>query len=347
MSDAGRGDASEPTVSVVIPVRDEETDIAGCLRAVAAQTWGPQRLEVIVVDGGSVDHTVHVVRGEAEALDFGRFEVLDNAAQRIAPGLNLGLAHARGDVLVRVDARSRIEPDHVALAVALLRDRPGVGVVGGPQTALPRDGGALATGIARALRNQWTTGMARYRRSRVAGPADTVWMGAFRTRELRELGGWDDTLELNEDYDLNRRYRTAGQLVWFDPALAAGYLPRRDLRSLARQYYRFGQAKGGWWSRGWAPAPRQILLLGMPPVAGLATLLMGRRFGWLAASGSVAAAVLTVEGLGSSGPPGVLSARAVSVAATAVTCSAWWFGAVKELTSVRLRPVRRGPVRRG
>ena len=54
-------------------------------------------------------------------------------------------------------------------------------------------------------------------------------MGAFRTDELRRLGGWDDATALNEDFELSQRYVASGQVVWFDARLRSGYLARPSL----------------------------------------------------------------------------------------------------------------------
>ena len=189
-------------------------------------------------------------------------QVVENPRRRTSTSLNEGLAAASGDVLVRLDARSRVQPDYVRRCVDVLTERPEVGVVGGRQVPTPRSGSVLDRGITRALRNRYTTGLARYRRATEAGPTDTVWMGVFRAEELRALGGWDDEVALNEDWALNRTYRDSGSSVWLDPDLVSSYLPRPDLPSVARQHFFFGRVKGLWWARGMRPEPRQLAMLG-------------------------------------------------------------------------------------
>ena len=90
--------------------------------------------------------------------------------------LNRGLAEARGEILCRVDARSRIPNDYVRRCVELLTSSPEVAVVGGAQVAEAGSAdGPTARSIARALRNPYGTGFARYRRSAPSGPTDTVY----------------------------------------------------------------------------------------------------------------------------------------------------------------------------
>ncbi len=219
----------QPLVSIVIPTLNEGRDIAGCIEAIGAQDYPTSAMEVILVDGASTDETVECAARAAQRFPFARFAALQNPKARTSCGLNVGLRDAHGEVVVRIDARSRIQTDYVSLCVGLLATRPDVGEIGGAQIATPRSAGALEVGLARAQRNRLTSGFSRYRRSVVSGPAEHVWMGAFRADELRRLGGWDDATALNEDFELSQRYISSGQVVWFDARLRSGYLARPSL----------------------------------------------------------------------------------------------------------------------
>jgi glycosyltransferase involved in cell wall biosynthesis len=322
-----------PTVTVVIPALDEEHDLRGCLEAVARQTYPAELVEVVVVDGCSQDATVAVAVQVGAELDLD-LRVVSNERRRTSTSLNVGLAEATGDVIVRLDARSRVQADYIERCVVVLGRQPEVGVVGGRQVPFARSGGLTDRGIARALSNRYTTGFARYRRATGPGPTDTVWMGVFRADELRELGGWDDEVALNEDWELNRRYRDAGRVVWFDPGLVSGYLPRADLASLARQHFYFGRVKGLWWARGTRPEARQLAMVAGPPVAGIVLLALGRRRPALALF-AVPAVLLVADEVGSDRPASAAE-RGVSAAAIGLYGSAWWVGTVVGAVGERL-----------
>ena len=314
-----------PAVTVLIPSLNEERDIRGCLETVAAQTYPAELLDVLLVDGCSDDATVDVARLTAAGLGLD-LRVIENPRRRTSTSLNAGLDRVRGEIVVRLDARSRVQPDYVERCVGVLGERPDVGVVGGRQVPRPRSAALTDRGIGRALSNRYTTGFARYRRAPQAGPTDTVWMGVFRADDLRELGGWDDEVALNEDWALNRRYRDHDRLVWFEPELVSGYLPRTDLRSLARQHFYFGRVKGLWWVRGMKPEARQVAMLAAPPIAGLGLLGLARRRGARVLL-AVPLVLLVADAVGSDGPadPGE---RAVSASAIGVYSAAWWVGTV-------------------
>src|SRR5436190_17762279 len=102
--------ASTTSVTVVVPALNEERDIVGCLEAIAAQTFPSDRVEVILVDSGSADATVATARGAADDLGLAAFAVRPNPRRWAAAAMNVGMREARGDLIVRVDARARIQP---------------------------------------------------------------------------------------------------------------------------------------------------------------------------------------------------------------------------------------------
>jgi succinoglycan biosynthesis protein ExoA len=319
-----------PMVTVVVPMYDEALDIEGCIEAIAAQDWPHDLLQLVLVDGESSDDTVARATTAAERAGMRDVVVVRNPARRTSVGLNRGLAVASGKYLVRVDARSRIQPDHVRRVVTTLATRADVGVAGGAQVAVARSNRLGDRAIARALGHRWLMGLARYRGSSASGPTDTVWMGAFRTADLQRLGGWSETHIINEDYDLNSRVRQAGELVWYDAGLRSGYLARRQIRLVARQYLRFGRAKGELWRAGTRPNARQVVLVAAPPMAcalGIgAVVVVGVVPVTIAALGAAVAADLS----GSADPANPLE-RVGALAVNLVIAGSWWIGTVQGL----------------
>lgn len=313
-------------MSVVIPTLNEEADIESCIEAVGHQSHPADHIELIVVDGCSEDGTIDRARLAAQRYAFFDVVFIENPARRTSAGLNRGLERAHGAYLARVDARSRIPEDYLEVSTGILAEHPEIGVVGGAQVAQPRSERLVDMSIARALRNRWSTGLSRYRRSTVSQPSDTVWMGVFRPYELRQLGGWAEDVALNEDYDLNSRYRSSGMVVWFQADLRSWYVPRASVLGVARQYHRFGVVKGISWARGGKPSPRQLLLLALPVAAGATTLGVARRLGWARAMVLPAGALVLIDALGHSGPPVRMAGRLCAAGVIGVYGTCWWTG---------------------
>jgi glycosyltransferase involved in cell wall biosynthesis len=87
-------------ISIVIPVYNEAERIAACLESIAAQTVTP--LEVIVVDNNSTDATVSIARS------FPFVRVITAKCQGVIHARNRGFNAARGEIIGRIDADTRL-----------------------------------------------------------------------------------------------------------------------------------------------------------------------------------------------------------------------------------------------
>src|SRR5579859_8262523 len=115
-------------VSIAIPCLNEEGYIEACIRAVQAQDWPQDRLEILVADGMSIDATREILGRLAK--DDSRIRLVDNPGRFQAAALNECIRRARGDIVVRIDAHADYPTDFVRQCVAAL-DRTGADNVGG------------------------------------------------------------------------------------------------------------------------------------------------------------------------------------------------------------------------
>jgi succinoglycan biosynthesis protein ExoA len=222
-----------PAVTVALPVLDEAEHIEACLEAIEAQSY-PHIVEILVVDGGSVDDTAKL------AARFAGVRIVDNPRRHQAAGLNVALHQAGGDILVRVDGRTVVAPDYVERCVAALT-RTGASLVGGPIS--PRGTTWVERAVGAALTSRFGAGPARFRNPRSAAAwTDIVYLGAARVDVLRRLGGYDEDFATNEDGELLYRLSADGG-VWFDPDIRSLYRPRRSFIEFFRQYYRYGRGR--------------------------------------------------------------------------------------------------------
>jgi glycosyltransferase involved in cell wall biosynthesis len=172
------------------------------------------------------------------AAEDPRIRILDNPARRTPNGLNVGLRAARGEFIARMDAHTQYPSDYLARGVQRLR-RGDVAWVSGPQ--IPHGEGKWSRRVAAALRSRLGTGGALYREMPEGEiEVGSGFTGVWARASLERNGGWDEGWPVNQDAELAARIRGDGERIVCLPEMAARYIPRDSLRTLVRQYRRYG-----------------------------------------------------------------------------------------------------------
>jgi succinoglycan biosynthesis protein ExoA len=232
----------ERSVSVVVPCRNEGAHIGRLLAAIGAQAVRPD--DIVLVDGGSTDNTLSAISEAALQLEPIAIRTIVAPDDRLPTAINRAVREAGGDVLIRLDGHSSPPPDYIARAVAHLAD-PKVGVVGGVWEIVPGDDTPMGEAIARAVSHPLGAGDAAYRirSAQTVTDMDTVPFGCFTRATWQLVGGLNESLLGNEDYEFNYRVRRAGLAVRLDPMMHSRYVARSSLGALALQYFRYGWCK--------------------------------------------------------------------------------------------------------
>ncbi len=271
---------ADPLVSVIMPIRNEEAFIARSLGAVLGQDYPADCIEALIADGQSDDRTREIIASLPGAT---RVRIIENPQCRQAFGLNAALREARGEIIVRVDGHTIIAPDYIRQCVRALEVSGAVNVGGRME---PQGETAMGRAIAAAGASRFGVPTA-FHVSDKPQYTDTVYLGAWPRDALLAVGGFDERLQVNEDYELNYRLRQAGGRIYLSPAIRSTYFGRQTLRALARQYFAYG------WDRTNTlklhPAslkPRQLVAPGFVAAlllgAALAPLSALVRLAWLA-----------------------------------------------------------------
>jgi cellulose synthase/poly-beta-1,6-N-acetylglucosamine synthase-like glycosyltransferase/peptidoglycan/xylan/chitin deacetylase (PgdA/CDA1 family)/spore germination protein YaaH len=273
--------ATGPLVSVLIPCFNEEKVIAASVARILHSNW--RNLEIIVLDDGSADATAAKVR-EAYA-DEPRVTLLSFENGGKAKALNRGLAEAKGDIVVALDADTLFPPDTIGQLVRWFADSK-VGAVAGNAVV-----GNRLNLVTRWQALEYVTAQNLERRALAALGAVTVVpgaVGAWRKSALLDLGGYPhDTLA--EDQDLTIACQRAGWRVEFDPEARAYTEAPDTVAGLLKQRFRwsFGTLQCLWKHReglfnrkqpvlGFVALPQiwlfQIMLTAVSPLVDLAIL---------------------------------------------------------------------------
>jgi GT2 family glycosyltransferase len=268
-------------VSVIMPVRNEERYLAEAVRHVLSQDY-PAEVEVVLAVGPSTDATLQIA--ERLAAADSRITVVPNPSGLIPAANNVAIKASRHPIVARVDGHALIPPGYLALAVQTLAET-GADNVGGIMAA---DGvTAFERAVAWAMTSRAGVGAAAFHTGGEAGPADSVYLGVFRRAALDRVGGYDESYQRAEDWELNHRIREAGGLIWFQPRLRVAYRPRAGVSGLARQFYHYGRWRrvvsrhhAGTINLRYLAPPVTLLAIGAGLAAGLAGLAAGLAGPW-------------------------------------------------------------------
>jgi glycosyltransferase involved in cell wall biosynthesis len=223
-----------PMISLLVPVFNEVDFIGECIAGIQRQDYVAEKLEVILVDGGSTDGTREAIRQHIDA--DARLRLLDNP-QRVQPcGVNIGVREAKGEIIVRFDAHTVYPANYIRRCVEVLRET-GADVVGGAVRSEPSGPGLIAGAIAACGHSRFGLGGARFRVGGQAGVVDTVPYGAYRREVFERVGFLNERLIRAEDLEFNGRVRAAGMTIYFDPSITSTLFARPTIAGFMKQQY--------------------------------------------------------------------------------------------------------------
>lgn len=173
----------KPKVSVIIPTKNEEENIARCLKSIQSS------IEIIVVDNQSTDKTVEI----AKRLGVRVFQAgPERSAQR-----NFGAKKAKGKVLFFVDADMEVDKKVISQAINLLEKDSSIKAILVPEISVGENYWARV----RALERSCYLGEPTIEAARI-----------FDKKTFLKIGGFDENLIAAEDWDITNRIKKLGKI---------------------------------------------------------------------------------------------------------------------------------------
>ncbi len=222
-------------ISIIIPCRNEEKFIDKCLNSIIANDYSKDNLEVLVVDGMSEDATRRIVETYSQSYPFIRH--LDNPKKITPVALNIGLKHAKGEIIMRMDAHTTYEKYYIAKCVKYLCEN-NADNVGGVWKILPQNNSSIAESIAHVLSSSFGVGNAYYRiGSKKPKYVDTVPFGCYKKEVFDAIGLFNEELARSQDIEFNLRLKKWGGKIMLFPDIVSYYYARSTLKALAKNSF--------------------------------------------------------------------------------------------------------------
>jgi glycosyltransferase involved in cell wall biosynthesis len=263
---SGTGDSRRVTVSVVVPMKNEERYIGKCLETILGNDFPMDQCEILVMDGRSTDRSRTIV--EEKAAQYPVIRLLDNPGEIAPTAMNLGIRAARGQYILRMDGHSEYPSNYIRTCLEEL-ERTGADNVGGRWITRPGSNSLVARAIALMTRHPVCVGNAAYRTGQGDRFVDTVPFGAFRRSLFEKIGYFREDLVRHQDYELNARIRKAGGKIYLSSKIDITYYNVPDLTRFIRQAY----GNGRWMPQAWLRTPGSYSLRHGAPLAFVSCLL--------------------------------------------------------------------------
>jgi len=229
-------------IAVIIPTLNEERFIGNCLDCLIKQTFPFEKMDVMVVDGGSKDKTRIIVDGFSQKYE--NIRLLDNPGKIQSIAFNIGVNNSDAPYIIRLDAHVEYDSRYVELCLKHLETIPDIGDVGGICITKTRNKGLLPEANKILCQSKFGIGGAAFRVGAEAGFVDTVPFGAFPRHIVEMVGGMREDLARAEDNEYVSRIHKAGYKVYLDPAIVSTYYARDTFRGIIKQMYANGLSIG-------------------------------------------------------------------------------------------------------
>ena len=258
-----------PTVSIIIPTRNEEKFIEKCLRSFLDSDYPGELIEIIVVDGKSDDRTEEIV-GKISSSD-NRVQLIKNEKKITPVAMNLGIKASKGEYVFFSGAHSEMPSDYVKKCIQHALET-NADNVGGVVKTEPRVNSAVGRAIAEVLSHPIGVGGAKFRTG-VSRPTevDTVPFGCYKREVFDRIGYFNEKLVRNQDIEFNLRLKRAGGKIILFPDIELTYYSRSTFKELWKNNF----GNGFWVIAGSKYADIPFSIRHLVPLIFVLTLLIG------------------------------------------------------------------------
>jgi glycosyltransferase involved in cell wall biosynthesis len=225
-------------ISVIIPTRNEEKYIAGCLESVIRNDYSKDYLEVLVMDGKSTDSTQIIVKEFSKKYNY--ISLLINENKTVPYAMNSGIKKAAGDYIIRLDAHGEFPSNYFSKLIKwskkLNADNVGALWVTDVKNKTPK-----TLSIKSVLSNKFGVGNSYFRiGTEEVKEVDTVPFGCYKKDVFQRIGLFDYRLERDQDIELNKRLKRNGGRIFLVPDVYSIYYARETYSSIAKNNFQTG-----------------------------------------------------------------------------------------------------------
>lgn len=225
---------------IIIPTLNEEAYISKTIAELAESArkfTGNDDCPIWVVDGGSTDRTIDIVRN----MNSPNVDIIDNPERTQAHAVNLAASKAQlqgFQYFIRADAHATYHLNFIETIFYAMNQQNADSIV----VSMTTQGGNVVQNAASVLYNSWLgNGGAYHRSGTFRGFVEHGHHALFRVSSFISVGGYDTSFLANEDAEFDHRFKEAGYSIFLENQSPVIYLPRATIHAFWKQMYRNGK----------------------------------------------------------------------------------------------------------
>ena len=226
-------------VSIVISAYNEEKYLPGLIEDLKNQTYPKENIEILFINAMSTDGTTAIIQQFIkDDTEFNSIRLYNNPKKNQASGFNLGVKHSVGDLILKIDAHSKVTESFVMNNVAVIQQ--GESVCGGPRPTIVEGKGKWAETLHLVEENMFGSSIANYRNSSEDRYVSSIFHGMYKREVFQKVGLVNEQLGRTEDNDIHYRIREQGYKIRYSPSILSYQYIRPTFKKMLHQKYSNG-----------------------------------------------------------------------------------------------------------
>ncbi len=226
-------------VTVCVIAYNEESFLPGLFKSINNQTYDHKKIEVVLVDNGSVDSSKSLMDSFADNNSFFSVKVISRQRGNQAAGWNTALLNTTGNIIIKIDAHAKIPDNFIQANVDAMLD--GEFVCGGGRPNIPVKESPWDNVLLAAEECMFGGSFAKYRNPQAKREyINSIFNGAYRREVFAKVGGFNEALGRTEDNEFHYRITKAGYKICCDPNIISYQYIRSSLPKMVKQKFSNG-----------------------------------------------------------------------------------------------------------
>ena len=230
-------------ISIIIPTKNEEKYIGKALMSLENSDYPNNKIEIIIVDGGSDDETINIINLYKQKFNNINLFIVPGA--NTSQSRNIGIRNSHGNFIMNFSGHTLVQKDLLKLLLNKLsnadEDVAGVGC----RDTLPPDQNSLVAKASYYIENTIIGGslMDQHKHRDVEQYAKSISFTLYKRKIFEQIGLFNEKVPYGDDAEFNSRIIKAGYKLLFIPDSVVFRYRRTTLEKYIKQMYNYGSSR--------------------------------------------------------------------------------------------------------